>query len=154
MHIEPQICSCTCALLHSGNGATHSYFNKKNSLDELSNQAAVGNFMAAKPPLVGHYQTLTNNNWNNTQPQMDCNSFQPLNGQRVWIPLAPQGQGVCQHGCVVIAKRNAARYLQYKVAVTNGQPFAWMNWYTDRSIADACQATFPCLALQVVRKAE
>ena len=142
MHIEPRICSCTRALLRSRNGATHSYFNEKNSLDELADQAAIGNFMAAHPPLVGHYQNLTNTNWNHTQPRMARNSFQPLNGQGVWVPLAPQGQGVCQQGSAGISESIVAHCLQYQVAVTNGQPFARMNLYTGRSIADARRGHF------------
>lgn len=133
----PRDCSCSRALARSKNGTSHSYFQEKNALDELADQAAVGQFMAAHPPIVGMYQGWSGVSWNNTQPRMARTSRVPLNGRGVWVDLAPPTQGVCGEGDRGIAESNAQHFLQHQAAVAVGQPTALSNLYQGKTINDA-----------------
>jgi hypothetical protein len=138
----PLQCTCLRALQRARNGTTHSYFHEKNALDELFCQNAVGNFMGAHPPLIGHYQNLTGVAWNTTQPFLARHSQQPLGRQGVWVDLATQGVGICGVGHCGIAESNVTHFLAYQAATMAGFGGPQMNLYQGKTVHDARRGNF------------
>jgi len=143
--ISPRPCTCTRALIRSRNGSTHSYNQEKNSLDELADQKAVGNFMQAHHPMITHYENTfmaAGAQWNTTQPSLARGSLEPLSGIGEWVDLAPMGQGICGVGDSGIAANNVAHFQQYQASVVAGNPTAHMNLYQGRTAADVRRGNF------------
>ena len=141
----PRQCTCSLALLRSRNGASFSYHQEKNSLDELADQRAVGFFMAAHPPMNAHYQTNfmpAGGMWTQTQPYLAHQTQQPLAGRGVWVDLAPMGQGVCQQGDRGIAESNVAHYNAYQNSILAGNPTLFLNLYSGKNVHDVRRGEF------------
>ena len=141
----PRPCSCSVALRRSRNGTTHSHNHEKNSLDELTDQKAVGNFMAAHPPLVAHHNGTiapAGANWTGTQPFHARFAAQPLLGQHDWVDLAPMGQGICRTGDTGISQSTVNHFNACQVASAGGVAPAASNLHQNRTANQVRQGLF------------